>query len=137
MFVVVISNDLRSFSSSVRALTIAGVVLVSGSIMVLDRIVVKQVLEIVVDELLEKKLQLVVDSLIVEQLVHHKNVVVHEMGSIVVKQRIAVDNTESSLNKMENWQLKQSNPDTFVFLNELHLHELHVALDVYTSDQSW
>nr|GEV19639.1 reverse transcriptase domain-containing protein [Tanacetum cinerariifolium] len=53
-----------------------------------------------------------------------------KMGSIVVKQRIAMDNTELGSNKIENWQLKQSDLDTFVFLNELHLHELRVALDV-------
>nr|GEX48294.1 hypothetical protein [Tanacetum cinerariifolium] len=54
---------------------------------------------------------------------------------IVVKHRIGVDNTESGSNKMENWQLNQSDPDTFFLLNELHLHELHVSLDVHTSDQ--
>nr|GEZ44433.1 hypothetical protein [Tanacetum cinerariifolium] len=64
--------------------------------------VVSEVLDIVVDELLEKKLQLVADSVIFEQLVHHKKVMVQEMGSIVVKSRIAVDNTESGSNKMEN-----------------------------------
>nr|GEV35981.1 hypothetical protein [Tanacetum cinerariifolium] len=56
-----------------------------------------------------------------------------KMGSIVVKQRIVVDNTELGSNKIENWQLKQSDSDTFVFLNELYLHELHVALDVHIS----
>ncbi|GKB66744.1 hypothetical protein Tco_0928156 [Tanacetum coccineum] len=68
--------------------------------------------------------------------VPYKNVMVQDIGSIVVKQRIAVDNTDSGSNKMENWQLTQSDPDTFVLLNELHWHELHVALDVHTSDQS-
>ncbi|GJW88273.1 hypothetical protein Tco_0163613 [Tanacetum coccineum] len=60
----------------------------------LDRIVAKQLLEIVVDELLEKELQLMANIVIVEQLVHHKNVVVQEISSIVEKQRIAVDNIE-------------------------------------------
>nr|GEX14663.1 retrovirus-related Pol polyprotein from transposon TNT 1-94 [Tanacetum cinerariifolium] len=77
------------------------------------------------------------NTMIVEQFVCHKNVVVQEMGSIVVKQRIAIDNTEPGSNKMENLQLKQSDSNTFVFLNELHLHELHGGLDVNTSDQSW
>nr|GEW86265.1 hypothetical protein [Tanacetum cinerariifolium] len=85
---------------------------------VLDKIVAKQVLDMVVAEPLE-------------------SVVVPEMGMVVVKQRIVVDNTESCSNKMESWQLKQSDLDTFVLLNELHWHELHVSLDVHTSDQSW
>nr|GFA33618.1 hypothetical protein [Tanacetum cinerariifolium] len=103
---------------------------------VLDRIVAKQVFEIIVDELLEKELQPVTYSVIVDQLVHHKNVVVQEMGSIVVKQMVVMDNIESGLSKMENWQLKQFDLDTFVFLNELYFHELHVSLDVHSSDQS-
>ncbi|GKF51151.1 hypothetical protein Tco_0147618, partial [Tanacetum coccineum] len=44
--------------------------------------------------------------------------------------------TESGSNKMEDWKPRLSDPDTFVLLNELHLHELHVALDVHISDQN-
>nr|GEU99084.1 hypothetical protein [Tanacetum cinerariifolium] len=84
----------------------------------------RPVLEIVVDELLEKELQFVADSVIVEQLLHYKYVVVQEMCSIVMKERIAVDNTKSGSSKMKNWKLKQSHLDTFIFLNEIYLHEV-------------
>ncbi|GJY77165.1 hypothetical protein Tco_0482281 [Tanacetum coccineum] len=92
----------------VRNPTLEKMVALVDELQVLDRIVSKQVLDRIVSK--------------------------QEMGRIVVKQRIVVDNTKSGSNKMENWQLKQSDSDTFVLLNELHWHEIHVVLDVHTSD---
>nr|GEY47788.1 hypothetical protein [Tanacetum cinerariifolium] len=57
-------------------------------LLVFDRIVAKQVVDMVVDEPLESKRQLMADTVIVGPLVHHKNVVVHEhvFDRIVAKQ---------------------------------------------------
>ncbi|GJX31183.1 hypothetical protein Tco_0241038 [Tanacetum coccineum] len=60
----------------------------------LDRIVVKHVLDMVVDEPLESERQLVANTVIVSSLVHHKNVVVQEVNSIVEWQVTAMDNTK-------------------------------------------
>ncbi|GJR37856.1 hypothetical protein Tco_1213540 [Tanacetum coccineum] len=81
----------------------------------------------VLNPTLEKMVALVDELQVLDRIVAKQ-----KMGRIVVKHRIAVDNNESGLNKMENWQLKQSDPNTFILLNELHWHELHVALDVHT-----